>query len=208
MRHSDDALLTLIWEYMETQTPLAPADAIIVGSNTDTGTAAYAAELYGLGFAPVIVFSGDKQPGMDQTQADLLARTARDCGVPESGIMREQTARNGGETIRNAQALLSESQEAPKRVILIDRPYSLRSLLATAEAQWAGSRPAFIARHEAMGLPEYSLRHGRGETIRGLLGSFQRLRSYAKKGYQSPQVIPDNVQDAYDTLIQRGHHTQ
>lgn len=206
MKHSDDELLKLVWNYMEVQSAVVQADAIIV-AGSDTGAAAYAAELYTLNFAPVIVCSGRMQPSMDQTEADLLARTLRDCGVPDSAILREQEARNPGESIRLSQALLAKHEITPKSVILVHYPFSSRSFLATAEAQWPDPKPAFIARHEALGLTEYSLRYGRGETIRRTLGEFQRLRSYAKKGYQSPQVIPDEVQEAYDALIRRGHHT-
>lgn len=191
---------------MEAQSPVAQADAIIV-AGSDSGAAAYAAELYALNFAKIIVCSGHAQPGMDQTEADLLARTLRDCGVPDSAIIREQEGRNLGESIRLSQELLAENNIAVDNVILVHYPFSSRSFLATAQAQWTAPQPTFIVRHEAIGLTEYSLRYGRGETIRRTLGEFQRLRSYAKKGYQSPQVIPDDVQDAYDTLIRRGHHT-
>lgn len=192
---------------MQEQTPLEVADAIIVASSNDPGAASYAAELYSLNFAPVIVFSGHILPGQTTTAADWLARIARDHGVPESAILREQTATNMGETIRRSQALLIEKGTVPRSIIVIDRPYALRSLAATAEAQWAGTPAKIVARHEAMELPEYSFRHGRGETIRGTLGSFQRLRPYAKKGYLAEQTIPTEVQEAYDLLLRRGHHT-
>jgi len=192
---------------METQSPVAQADAIIVAGG-ESGAAAYAAELYSLNFAPVIVCSGQALPGTDQTEANILARTLRDCGVPDAAILREQEARNPGESIRLSEAILAEHKIVPKNVILVHYPFNSRSFLATAEAQWSDPKPTFIARHEATGLTEYSLRYGRGETIRRTLGEFQRLRSYAKKGYQAPQIIPDNVQEAYDTLIRRGHHTQ
>lgn len=191
---------------MEIQSPVAQADAIIV-AGSDGGAAAYAAELYSLNFAPVIVCSGRALPGMDQPEADLLARTLRDCGVPDRAILREQAAQNPGESIRLSQVMLTAHDITPKSVILVNYPFSSRSFLATARAQWPDPKPVFIARHEAIGLTEYSLRHGRGETIRRTLGEFQRLRSYAKKGYQAPQDIPDEVQAAYDTLIRRGHHT-
>lgn len=207
MKRSDDELLKLVWDYMEIQSPVAQADAIILAGN-DSGAAAYTAELYALNLAPIIVCSGGAQPGVVEADADLLARTLRDCGVPNSAILREMTARNSGESIRYSQQLLSQNSLAVNRVILVHSPFSSRSFLATAQAQWPDPKPAFIARHEAIGLTEYSLRYGRGETIRRTLGEFQRLRSYAKKGYQSPQIIPEDVQDAYDTLIGRGHHTQ
>lgn len=208
MHESDDKLITLIWNYMEIQTSLGHADAIVVGGSTDGGVASYAAELYAMGFAPTIVFSGQQQPGMDTTEADFLADIARDHGVPESAILRERQAKNAGENIRMAEAMLAENGIQPKKVILIHKPYMTRPFLATAEAQWSDPKPTFIVRHEPISLPEYSLKRGKGEVIRYTLGDFQRMRTYAKKGFQSPQEIPENVQEAYDTLLWRGHQSR
>lgn len=207
MKQSDDDLLKIIWDYMEIQTPLAHADAIVVGGCSDSGVASYASELYQTGFAPVIVFSGFQQPGMETTEADFLASVARSRGVPESAILREPKARNTGENIRYCQKLLAENGIIPKIVILVHQPYMSRRFLATAEAQWADPQPKFITTHEPISFTEYSIKQGRGEIIHKMLGDFQRMRPYAKKGYQSSQEIPDDVQQAYDTLLWRGHHS-
>jgi uncharacterized SAM-binding protein YcdF (DUF218 family) len=207
-RQSDDDLIRLIWDYMVIESPLAHADVIIVGGSKDGGTAAYAAELYGTGFAPVIVFSGHKQPGMDVTEADWLAGIARDRGVPESAILREQTAGNPGESIHNAQVLLAENSIIPQTVILVHTPSMSRRFLATAEVQWSDPKPTFLVRHENIGFVEYTLKHGRGDTFRKVMGDFQRMRSYGKKGFQTPQEIPADIQMAYNTLLERGHKTR
>lgn len=207
MKQSDNDLLKIIWDYMEVQSPLGHADVIIAGGCKDPGVAAYAAELYGLGFAPLIVFTGYKQPGMDKTEADFFAQIARDRGVPDTAILREQQAKNTGENIRFSQTLLSEKGITPKTVMLIHKPYMVRPFMATAEAQWTDPQPIFLGRHESIGLTEYMIKRGTGETIRKIMGDFQRLRPYAKKGYQSQQDIPDEVQAAYDTLLYRGHHS-
>ncbi|HMH70107.1 MAG TPA: YdcF family protein [Candidatus Saccharimonadales bacterium] len=205
---SDDALLDTIWDYMVIETPLQHADVIIVGGSTDTGAAQYAAELYGMNFAPLIVFSGYQQPGMDMSEAELFAKTALSFGVPESAILREPQAVNTGQNITFSQQLLAEKGIVPKTVILVHKPYMARRFLATAEAQWEGEKPVFITRHESIGRPGYTLRRGRGEVIRKLLGDFQRMRPYGKKGYQSPQEIPEEVQAAYNALLYRGHKTR
>jgi uncharacterized SAM-binding protein YcdF (DUF218 family) len=206
-KQSDDDLLQIIWDYLAMESPLAHADAIVVGGSADTSVAAYAADLFHTGFAPILVFSGHQQPGMDTTEADLLTETALSLGVPESAILRETTAVNMGKNITLSQALLAQHDIIPKTVLLVHTPYASRSFLATAEAQWANPKPAFIIRHETIGRVGYMLRQGRGEVIRRMLGDFQRIRSYAKKGFQSAQVIPNEVQEAYDTLVWRGHKT-
>jgi uncharacterized SAM-binding protein YcdF (DUF218 family) len=137
-----------------------------------------------------------------------MAKIARSYGVPEAAILKEMTATNTTQAVTQSQQLLTEQGITPSSVILVDAPYMARTFLASIQAQWQGTLPELISRHESTALAEYSLRHGRGETIRNILGNFQRLRSYAKKGYQAEQVIPDEVQTAYDALIWRGHKSR
>lgn len=207
-RRSDDQLLVIIWNYLAVESPLKHADVIIADGTNNTDTAHLATELYGMSFAPLIVFSGGTQEGSDMTKADSMAKIARTYGVPESAILKEMSASNATQVIANTQQLLLDQGITPETVILVDAPYMSRTLLASAQAQWQGELPEFISRHESTSLPEYSLRHGRGETIRNILGNFQRLRSYAKKGYQAEQDIPKEVQIAYDAMIWRGHKSR
>lgn len=207
-RRSDDQLLAIIWNYLGIESALKHADVIIADGTKDIDVAHLATELYGMSFAPLILFAGGQQPDSDMTKADSMTKIARSYEVPESAILKDTAAANTTQVITNAQALLTERGIIPQSVILVDAPYMSRTLLAAAQAQWKGDQPEFISRHESTSLAEYALRHGRGETIRDILGNFQRLRSYAKKGYQSEQVIPDEVQVAYDAMIWRGHKSR
>lgn len=207
-RRSDDQLLAIIWNYLAIESPLKHADVIIADGTKDVNVAHLATELYGMSFAPLMLFSGGEQQGSDMSKADSMAKIARSYDVPESAIIKDTVATNTTQVITNAQALLTEKGIVPKSIILVDAPYMSRTLLATAQAQWKGDLPEFINRHESTSLAEYSLRHGRGETIRDILGNFQRLRSYAKKGYQAEQIVPDEVQTAYDAMIWRGHKSR
>lgn len=207
-RRSDDQLLAIIWNYLGIESALKHADVIIADGTKDIEVAHLATELYGMSFAPKILFSGGEQSDSSMTKADSMAKIARSYGVPESAIIKDGLAANTTQVITNAQTLLAENDITPKTVILVDAPYMSRTLLATAQAQWQGEQPEYISRHESTSLAEYSLRHGRGETIRDILGNFQRLRSYAKKGFQAEQVIPDEAQAAYDAMIWRGHKSR
>lgn len=207
-RRSDDQLIAIIWNYLGIESALKPADVIIADGTKDIEVAHLATELYGMNFAPMILFSGGEQANNDMSKADSMAKIARSYDVPESAILKDSQASNPTQVITNAQALLTENNITPATIILVDTPYMSRTFLATAQAQWQGEHPEFISRHESTSLAEYSLRHGHGETIRDILGNFQRLRSYAKKGYQTEQVIPSEVQAAYDAMIWRGHKSR
>lgn len=207
-RRSDDQLLAIIWNYLGVEAAPKHADVIIADGTKDVNVAHLATELYGMSFAPLLVFCGGEQPDSNMTKADSMAKIARSYDVPESVVLKDTTAANTTQVITNAQTLLTEKGITPQTVILVDTPYMSRTLLAAAQAQWRGQQPEFISRHESTALTEYSLRHGRGETIRDILGNFQRLKSYAKKGYQSEQNIPADVQAAYDAMIWRGHKSR
>ncbi len=190
---------------MSIQTPLRPADAIVVGGCKNTELAHYAATLYHKKLAPLIVFSGYAQPDMDITEADLLADTALSAGVPASAILREQNATNTGENITLSAKLLHEQGIVPKTVILIHQPFMSRRFLATAEAQWPHPQPTFITRHETITLANYSVRHGHERTAYKTLGDFSRMETYVEHGFQSAQAIPQAVKDAYSSLLLRNY---
>lgn len=202
---TDNELLQLVWDYMSVETPLQPADAIIVGGCRITGLAEYAAELYHSGLTPLIVFSGYQTAKMDTTEADLLADIAQKHGVPESAILRERLASNTGDNITFSARLLERVGIIPKTVILIHKPFMSRRFLATAEAQWPSPQPQFIARHEAISMKDYEIKYGRAGMIRGILGDFSRIERYAKSGHQSPQTIPAKAQHAFEIMAWRGH---
>ena len=202
---SDNELLQIVWDYMSYETPLRHADVMVVGGCTDTGLAHYAAELFHMGFAPLIVFSGYQRSDMDTTEADLLAQAARQLGVPESAILREPTATNTGENITRSVELLKEKGIDIERVILIHKPYMSRRFLATAQVKWSEPQPELITRHQTISLTEYILKLGRGEVIRRTLGDFNRMAKYAKKGFQAHHDIPAQVQEAFDVMAARGH---
>jgi uncharacterized SAM-binding protein YcdF (DUF218 family) len=190
---------------MSIETPLQPADVIVVGGCKNTGLARYAAKLYHEKYAPIIVFSGHAQPGMTTTEADLLANAALDAGVPALAILRERHATNTGKNITLSAKLLEEQGIVPASVILIHQPFMSRRFLATAEAQWPSPQPRFITRHEETSLTAYSHKHGHERTIYKTLGDFSRMETYANHGFQSIHPIPQAVKDAHDTLVSRNY---
>lgn len=208
MRVDDEVYLKLIWKYLTIETPLLPADAIVVGGSNDTGTAIKAAELWRSGYAPVIVFSGYQQPNTDQTEANILASVAQEHGVPDSAIILESKATHTGQNITLSRDVLEDNGIDYSKTILVHKPYMTRRFLATAEVQWGVPTPDFMISHEEIDIESYYQRLGRGEVIRKMLGDFKRMVTYAKKGFQTPQDIPNEVQDAYDTLVKRGHQVR
>ncbi len=204
---SDEQLISILWDYLTIETPLTHADIIIVGGCDDTQTIELAIDLHQTSFAPLLLFSG-QQLELADSGAAYAAKRARTRGVPEDLILREPLAKNAGQTITHTCELLEKMSIPVSSALLIHKPFMTRSFLATAEVQWSGTAPKFIVQHTQTGLIESTLRSGRGDVFRSILGEFQRIRSYGKKGYQSVQDVPNSAQIAYDTLIWRGHKTR
>lgn len=64
-----------------------------------------------------------------------------------------------------------------------------------------------------MTIPEYlreAKRQGMTEeaAVSVIVGDFQRIDLYAKKGFQLPQQIPEKAWAAYDTLVSMGYDRQ
>lgn len=177
-------------------------DAIVVGGCKDLAVPERAAALYLEGRAPLIVMSGYKDPYYDMSvsEAVLFAERAQALGVPKAAIIIEDKASNTGENIVFSAALLKH----PKAVILVHKPYMTSRFLATAEAQWPAPQPDFYATSEQTTMEQYFTRRGDAEAL-AVLGDFERMRTYADRGFQSKQLIPDEVQAAHDELLRRGY---
>jgi uncharacterized SAM-binding protein YcdF (DUF218 family) len=199
-----EELLQEIWDFMAFQNHLTPADVIIGGGCTDLGVARHCADLYHQGLAPLIVFTGYKQLAMQVTEAALFTEEAVKHGVPSAAILQEPNASNTGQNITLSQALLQSQGILPARVILVHKPYMARRFLATAQAQWKEKAPEFIVSHEAISMHDYMQRQGREYTIGKLLGDFDRMTAYVRKGFQAPQIIPPEIAAIRKELQQRG----
>jgi hypothetical protein len=184
---------------------LQKADVMIVGGSADIHTAKEAARLFKGGWTPIIIFSGGLNTRLRSLEADALATVALSAGVPESAILKEREARHTGENVTKSHALLSRHNIRPKKVMLVHTPPMMRRFVATAKAQWPGNQPEFLCRHEDISLRNYCKRMGEEETIRRILGHVERMQNSWRHGFQAFEVIPDEVAQAFDSLIQQGY---
>ncbi len=205
----DIADFTTVYNYLTVRDELPEhADAIVIGgAGPRTDMADCAAELYRLGMAPVIVVSGYRHPYFQISEADLLASSLLEQGVPETAIIRERRASNTGENIRFAARRLLKL--APKTVILIHRPFMTRRFKAAAEAQWPAPQPKFFATSTEYSFTEYyelDQLLGLGDRMLwSMLGDYQRLTTYAKRGWQAPVPSDPAAEAAYHRLTARGY---
>lgn len=207
--------LQVLWEYLQMHQPPRQAQCIVGFGNFNTNIARRAAQLYLQGFAPRILFTGglgrNTRRLMQEPEAVIFARTAMACGVPETDILLETESSNTAENILFTRALL-ESRGIPHgRILGVHQPFMERRICAAMGVYWP--EQAFRVTSPQVTLAAYledAQRQGMTENaaVSVIVGDFQRMDLYAKKGYQLPQHIPKEAWQAYHTLVAMGFDTQ
>lgn len=205
----------ILWDYMRLNQTLHQADCIIGFGSYNEDVARRAAQLYHEGYAPRVLFSGglgrNTSSMWADSEASRFASIAVDEGVPENAILLEEKSTNSGENLQFSRELLKNIGLINPRVIGIHKPYMERRLFAAfpvywpeAEVQvtsWQQSFEEYVAR-------VYRWNRTAEETIHMIVGDFQRIELYAQRGYQVPQVIPQQAQQAFDALVAMGYTDQ
>jgi uncharacterized SAM-binding protein YcdF (DUF218 family) len=205
--HPDHLAAALVlWDYHRLNHALVPSDGILVFGSNDLRVASHAADLFHAGLAPWILFSGARgrmTQDWPETEADSMARVARDLGVPADAILIENRATNTGENIRFSQELLLTSGHMLSTAIIVQKPYMERRTIAALEMQWP--RVDFRASSPPLDFHQYCT----GELTPGLVteamtGDFQRILDYPALGFASEQPVPPAAMEAYLLLTAAG----
>lgn len=205
---SIDRFARLVWDYHHVQHTLAPADCIIVLGSHDTRVAERGAEVFLAGYAPLLVFSGNlgtlTSGVWDRPEAEIFADVAAAMGVPRQRMLIEARATNTGENVDFSRRLLSEHGIEPKRAIAVQKPYMERRTLATFRQRWPELDVVVTSPQiEFDAYPTGAIT--REDVIHIMVGDFQRLLLYARKGWSAPQEVPPEVMEAYQRLIEAGY---
>ena len=202
-----DALAGKIWDYMRLNQRTAPADCILVCGSHDPRVAEYGADLFLGRLAPLIVFSGKRGQLTERwrtTEADKFAQIAVRAGVPKWKILIEREATNTGENVLFTKRLLAKRALNPGRLIVVHKPYMERRTWATFRKVWPQKR--IIVTSPPLSFEDYPNRLiSKDDVIAIMLGDFQKIRLYAKVGFQIPQRIPRKVMDCYRQLVKLGY---
>ncbi|RSN10117.1 hypothetical protein DMC63_31445 [Streptomyces sp. WAC 05977] len=196
-----------LWDYHDMRHELRPADVGIGLGSHDLGVATCAAELFHAGMFPRIVFTGANAPTtvdrFPRGEAVHYREHALELGVPDDTILVEPKARNTGENITLARALLKSRGVEVESVVLISRPYQQRRAYATCEKLWP--EVDVICASRPLPLDDYVESIGDvNRVINMLVGDTQRITVYAEHGFAIRQEIPSRVAEAYDRLVQAG----
>lgn len=206
--------IKLIWDYMHLNHVLKKADVILVLGSTDTTTAKRAAQLWLDGWAPYVLCSGSgsvhsENPAwkkfVGSTEADVFAEIIKEAGVPKEFILIENKSQNTGQNFEFSADLLKEKGVDFETVIVVQKPTIERRIYATGKVWW--SDVELIITSPQVTVEEYTeVRKEDNEYwIHVLAGDLQRIKEYPAKGFQIEQDIPDDVWEAYETLVSLGY---
>ena len=207
--------LQVIWDYLCLRQAPENADVIVGFGNFNTDIARRAAELYRQGLAPKVLFTGglgrNTEGLLPEPEAARFAKVAMACGVPECDILIEDKSANTKENIEFTRALLEERGIPHGRILGVHQPFMERRIKAAMGVYWPGldfsvtspqvTVPEYLARAKEQGISENA-------SVSVIVGDFQRMDLYAKKGYQLPQHIPEEAWAAFRQLVEMGYDKQ
>ena len=201
-------LAQIIWDYHHLNHTLEKSDLILALGSNDIRVAEYAADLYLQGFAPLLMFSGNvgmlTKEQFTKPEAEVFADVAKQKGVPETAIILEPESTNTGENIEFSRRILAERGIDPSRIILVQKPYMERRAFATFRKRWAEKE--LIVASPKISLAEYPNEILPLEKVINIMvGDLQRIKFYPSLGFQIEQEIPDEVWQAYETLVELGY---
>ncbi|TGL55541.1 YdcF family protein [Leptospira kemamanensis] len=197
-----------IWDFLSCNDPIQKADLIFVPCSHDLRIAAYAAELYRIGFAEYILFSGGlnffTKHIFSKSEALAFSNHIISLGIPKESIIIEDKSTNTGENILFSKKMLSSMNLHVPNVIAIQKPsMTLRLKLALAK-QW--NEACFY-----ISSPNYKLLEAPHShinlflIINEIVGDLQRIMEYPKLGFQVKTQIPESIEIAFQYLVSKGY---
>jgi uncharacterized SAM-binding protein YcdF (DUF218 family) len=193
----------MLWQFHRVNDELHRADMIVGLGSYDLRVAARCADLFKDGFAPGIIFTGAAgnwtKDLFSHSEAEAFGNYAHQLGVPLDKIVLEPFATNIGQNIQYSAALVPEAT----RVIFVTKPQTQRRCKATAQKQWPLEKIMVTAPTTAFENQPLK-HHDERAFICEMVGDLERMRIYAKQGFQTETDIPKAVGDAFRFLVDAG----
>ncbi len=202
----------VVWDFMRLEDALAPTDVILCLGTNCAFVPVRGAELWHQGLAPVMVMSGGiahvgdlAATGWDASEARVYTDIAMAKGVAENALRLEERSTNTAENFRFSRPVIEAAIGRPlASAIVVARPHMTRRARATADIEWPDV--AVSLQTETISMIDYLAREADpGKTLNQVVGDFQRIVEYPKRGFQSVQVVPDAVMTAFEVLTAKGY---
>lgn len=207
--------LQVLWDYLGMHQQPQRADCIVGFGNFNDNIARRAAELYFQGYAPKVLFTGglgrNTQGLLPEPEAVRFGKVAMACGVPREDIILEDKSTNTKENILFTREKLTALGLPHAHILGVHQPFMERRICAALGVYWPEVKITVTS--PQVTILEYladAKRQGISENaaISVIVGDFQRMDLYAKKGYQLPQQIPEAAWQAFHQLVALGYDKQ
>jgi len=168
--------------------------------------------LYKQGYADTVIFSGGLGKGTEgvwnTSEAEKFAEIAAKRGVPEKKIYVENKSANTGENIRFTKELIERKALCVDSFLIVHKPFMTRRSYAACMAVMPYKK--CIVTSPNISFEAYFAEYGseeapQEELIHTIVGDLQRIKVYARRGWQIAQHIPDEVWQAYEALLTLGY---
>ena len=204
-------LVKILWDYLCLNEPVEKADCIVGLGCYDLDIPRHCANLYNQGYADILIFSGGLGRNTinmwNVPEARKFAEIAMEAGVPGEKIYIEDKSTNTGENLIFTNKLIEEKRLNIDTFILVHKPYMERRSYAAFMAN-TKDKKCYVTSPNNSFYDYFSKEHeiSADDIINALVGDLQRIKLYAKKGWQIHQDIPAYVWQAYEALIKLGYN--
>jgi len=201
----------ILWNYLLIHQSLQKSDVVIAMGSHDVRIAEYAAQLVLDGWAPLLICSGGfgrlTRDIWQESEAVHFAAAAVETGLSLQKILMEDRSTNTAENLLFSKALCEDHRIPISSALLVHKPYMERRVWAAAQKIWPDLQVVISSppiSFEAYPTQDISLE----QIIHIMVGDFQRILVYPKKGFAVPQPFPDEVMDAFNYLVLNGFTRQ
>ena len=202
----------ILWDYMHLDHKIEKCDCILGLGCQDLHIPERCAELYHQGYGNIIIFAGGfgkvTKEIWNVSEAEKFAEIAISLGVPKEKIYIENKSTNTGDNFRFTKNLIDHYHLNINSFLIVHKPYMERRCFAAFSAILPDKK--CIVTSQPISCEDYFKEYEKGiisadEIIHILVGDLQRMKIYAKKGWQIEQHIPTKVWKAYENLVNLGY---
>lgn len=204
----------IIWDYMALHEPTASADLLLVLGGVDERVAVWAAELSRQHTYERVMFTGGVahvgdllQTSWSETEAEYFYDVFQKSGGTAGQALLETSAQNTGQNATLSYELLRRSEAGvPRSMEIVTKPYMERRARATFEVQWPDMRMSFFVTSPRISFADYPNDAQPFDTLVAIMvGDFERIMEYPKRGLQAPQPVPEKAKEAWRRLVEAGY---
>lgn len=193
----------ILWDYLSSFRQEEESDIIVVCCSYDLRVCDYACDLYKRTNVKKILFSGKRgnwtRDLWSKTEAEIFKDRAIENGINYKNIIIEDEATNLGENINYSMKFLDEY----KRITFVSKSNTLLRVKLTIPKHITGvssyvSGPLFSFPDEISNIV------GINGIINEMVGDIERIIKYPNLGFQEEHILPSDVLESYQYLIDQG----